>query len=85
MAEEKTKRVVVRQAGDPELLVMGRIERMLRSVKDGAARNRIAYWVATRDWADKPIKYMVTPQGDMWAGVPAEAVTAGQTAGKAAE
>lgn len=69
--DKKTQRVVTRTATDPELLVMGRVERMLRSVKDGDARNRIANWVASRDWSDQPIPYALTD--------------AGQSAGKAAQ
>lgn len=39
---------------------MNRIERMLRKHQDAAARNRVANWVATRDWSDAPIPYAVT-------------------------
>jgi hypothetical protein len=65
MAEEKKKRVVVRVATDPELLVMGRIERILRAVPDSDARNRIVNYVAGRDWSDRPIPYVVTEAGQV--------------------
>ena len=42
---------------------MNRIERLLRKVPDESARNRIANWVATREWSDPPIPYEVTPAG----------------------
>lgn len=36
---------------DPELLLMNQIERKLRKA-DAATRNRVAHWIATRDWSD---------------------------------
>lgn len=42
---------------------MNRLERALRKLP-ADARNRVAHWIATRDWSDKPIPYTLsTPAG----------------------